>query len=476
LEGKFLKYYGLRNYPDTLQRIIKLGPRDIAFIQSMDGKTPLEYITTKHPPSKRIRSLLTQGVVVDQSQWRDLPTGLNQARYCRKCGANDFMIPGLEFDSTATCALCQAQEHLTGELGTPLPTMTGNELGRAQTKSRFDVALMYTGGKDSSYLLYYLAKVLKLRVLACTWTIPFMSANARASIQAARKRLDNVEFVERTVLPQDLQKLYKASLDLQGNTCLCPSLAYVIFYPLLVAEKIPYIVTGVEEAQHKNMIYNGFIPLNIYKLATSPLVQNVINLFRILTLQPPYKRGQLATVTYLKQLTHNNSTLKKVLGYHNEMVEHLHTAFNTVPEILQPLKEVLTKCNRTGNIPVFVNIDMNNISPNQTYAWEEIKELLKAELDWQGTGEDKGLHTSCMVEDGKDYSQFIQFRNMESMLIPFSPVELSAAVQAGNITREQALAEQRKMPGFSLEPPPACRIMQECNGGPCWRTEQCVYK
>jgi tRNA(Ile)-lysidine synthase TilS/MesJ len=35
-------------------------------------------------------------------------------------------------------------------------------------KGRFDVAVFYTGGKDSTFLLYYLAKVKNLRVLALT--------------------------------------------------------------------------------------------------------------------------------------------------------------------------------------------------------------------------------------------------------------------------------------------------------------------
>lgn len=468
LEGTTLNYYGLRNYPCTLRRKIKLRPKEAAIINAMDGQTFLKDIARKFPPTKKIRNLMAQGIVVDLCQVRGLPTSLDSAQYCVKCAANDFMLPGLEFDAAGTCALCQGEEHLTGKLTTPLLTLTGQTLQARASKSRFDVALMYTGGKDSSFLLYYLAKVLKLRVLACTWVIPYMAPNVLANIQAAKDRLPNVEFVERTILPRDLDRMYKTSLELQGNTCLCPSLAYVIFYPLLVSERIPFIVSGVEEAQHKNMIYNGFIPLHVYELATSPLVHHILNFFRILTLRPPYKRGQLATITYLKQLTRKNSLLQKALGYNNEAVEHIHASFSAVPEILKPLKKALARSNRTGNIPTLVNIDMNSISPNQSYAWKDIKELLRKELDWQGTGkQDKGLHTSCIVEDGKDYSQFIRFRNMESMLIPFSPVELSAAVRAGNITRKQALAEQQTLAGFSLEPPPACRIMQQCDGRPC---------
>ena len=45
---------------------------------------------------------------------------------------------------------------------------------------RYDAAVFYTGGKDSSYLLYQLARVQKLRVLSLTWETPFISDWARA--------------------------------------------------------------------------------------------------------------------------------------------------------------------------------------------------------------------------------------------------------------------------------------------------------
>lgn len=330
--------------------------------------------------------------------------------------------------------------------------------------------MMYTGGKDSSFLLYYLAKVCNLRVLACTWAIPYLSSNAKANIQAAKERLPNVEFIERTILPDHLKAMYQTSLQLQGNTCLCPSLAYIIFYPLLVAESIPVIISGVEEAQHKNMVINGFVSPFICNLANSKLLKTALNLFRVLTLRPPYKNGQLQTVTYLKQLVHGNKWAQKILGYHNEMAEHLTTIFRSVPAITQPLAATLKKIDRSGNIPVLVNIDFNKISPTGVYHWDTIKKLLKDELGWNGTeetGRDKGLHTSCLVEDAKDYSQFIRFRNMESMLIPFSAIELSTAVTSGNITREQAMRELLNMPGFSLNSPAGYETMRSCQGLPC---------
>ena len=476
LEGNSLYYYGLRNYPYTLQRIIKLSQHEVEFITTFNGYTTLHELLKSHVLTKMLKRLLSENIIVDVNNVRKIPNSPDEAQYCTNCIANDFIIPGLEFDINGKCALCQADEHIINSISTPIPTLTKNDLffiknkdtcNKNRNKSRFDIALMYTGGKDSSFLLYYLAKVCKLRVLACTWTIPFMSPNAKANIKAAKERLKNVEFVERKILPEHLNIMYKTSMQLQKNTCLCPSLAYVIFYPLFVLEQVPYIVSGVEDVQHKNMILNGFIPLNIYKASNSKLLHTLINVLRIITFKPPYKKGQLETLTYLKQLAYKNNftnnLAKKIFNYQNEMVEYLSTIFNTVPEILNPLVDTLKKIKRSKNIPALVNINLNSISPGGIYNWDSIKKILNKELGWQGTkqsGNDKGLHTSCIVEDGKDHSQFTRFLNMESMIIPFSAVELSSAVTSGNLSREQALDELKKMPGFSTEPPLGYKLMQ----------------
>ena len=90
-------------------------------------------------------------------------------------------------------------------------------------KSRFDIAVFYTGGKDSTYLLYYLSKVVKLRVLALTWEIPYMSSCAKESIENAKQKLDSVEFISRRVSNLALRKIYRELYALSRNTCACPS-------------------------------------------------------------------------------------------------------------------------------------------------------------------------------------------------------------------------------------------------------------
>ena len=167
LDGKVLRYYGLRNKENLFNNTVKLNKRQIAVI----NKLPCELNDKER---KTVAKLLGKQIV-DESLLKTTPKSLDEATFCVNCAANDYIIPGLEFDGQGRCPMCQTKEE-TSKLKSIVPVK--NDFPRAK-KSRFDVAVFYTGGKDSTYLLYYLAKVRKLRVLALTWEIPFMSAQRR---------------------------------------------------------------------------------------------------------------------------------------------------------------------------------------------------------------------------------------------------------------------------------------------------------
>ena len=205
-EGKSLYYYGLRNRENLFCNRVRISAKQRAIIDRFPKDlTPAE--------KKTLAGLL--GVqVVEESQLRRIPKNLHEARFCTECCANDFIIPGLEFDDRGRCPMCQTARE-TASLKSVVPVVT--DLPRAK-KSRFDVALFYTGGKDSTFLLYYLAKVKGLRVLALTWEIPFLSPHAKASIDGAKKAFPNVEFLVRTISADDLRAVYRKLYELSGNT------------------------------------------------------------------------------------------------------------------------------------------------------------------------------------------------------------------------------------------------------------------
>ena len=449
LEGKFLRYYGLRKKPYLLENTIKLKKKERAALSAL--------LSGLAPDLKALSRLIEREIIVPKEKIRTVPSSLDQARFCHSCVANDFMIPGIEFDDEGLCPMCASAAE-TEKFQSVLPVKS--EFPRSR-KSRFDVAVFYTGGKDSTYLLYYLAKVKGLRVLALTWEIPFISPSAEKSIASAKRCFPNVEFVSRRVSDDDLRKIYRKLFKLNGNTCACPSLAYVLFYPLLVGEKVPYFVAGYEPAQMKNLYYNNMAPPIAYRFSENKFLNFLLNLGRALTLRKPFRPGQFHALATMRQLAFGDSFFKKISGYKNVFLSNVIESLHEVPAIVKPLKRAVRVSSLTGNIPAFVHVDFNKISPGGVYKWEEVKSLLVEEAGWAPPAATaKGLHTSCSIEKCKEHTQFVRFYRMESPMIPFSAIELALVTRDKNLTREQAIAEIKHHLGFSLTPPVECALME----------------
>ena len=449
LENNILRYYGLRNRPDMFKNTVKLTKKQKTIIKKLPCELTVDEVNA-------LKNLI--GVQIVKSENKTIiPSSLDEARFCKTCIANDFMIPGIEFDADGRCPICQSAD-ITKNLKSIVPIMN---IFPKSKKSRFDVAVFYTGGKDSTYLLYYLSKVLNLRVLALTREIPYMSECAEKSIENAKKSLDSVEFISRKISNDDLRKIYKKLYALSENTCACPSLAYVLFYPELVANKVPYFVAGNEPAQILGLYFNHMAPKIAYTFPQNKVLNLFLNIGRILTLHPPLKKGQFHTLATMKQLAYGDSKIKNMAGYSNQLVYNVCEAIKEVPNILNPLRRAIRSSSWTGNIPAFVQVDFDEICDG-VYQWRKIKDTIIRECGWVAPEEtDKGLHTSCKIEKCKEYSQFVRFYYMRSTMIPFSALEIAIASRKNNLSREEALQELKKSLGFSLDKIPECALMQE---------------
>ena len=449
LENGIMRYYGLRNQPVTFKNTVKLTKKQKEIIEKLPCELTSDEIGI-------LKNLIGVQIVKSEDK-RAIPRALDEARFCKTCIANDFMIPGIEFDADGRCPICQSADK-TKDLKSIVPIM--NNFPRSK-KSRFDVAVFYTGGKDSTYLLYYLSKVLKLRVLALTWEIPYMSESAKKSIENAKRSLDSVEFISRKVSNDDLRKIYNKLYALSENTCACPSLAYVLFYSELVANKVPYFVAGNEPAQLLGLYFNHMAPKIAYTFPDSKGLNFLLNVGRAFTLRPPLKKGQFHTLATMKQLAYGDSKIKNMAGYSNELVYNVCEAIKEAPNILNPLKRAIRASSRSGNIPAFVQVDFDEISGG-AYEWQKIKDVIIRECGWVAPEEsDKGLHTSCKIEKCKEHSQFARFYHMRSTMIPFSALEIAIASRSNNLSREEAMEELKKSLGFSLDEIPECAIMRE---------------
>lgn len=448
LENDCLIYYGLRNKENMFKNKIKLNKDQITIVKLL----PKELSVIE---KSKIHSLIGKQVVLEENIVK-IPTSINEARFCTNCVANDYMIPGIEFNEDGLCPMCQTKLE-TKDFQSVVPIM--NKFPKSK-KSRFDVAVFYTGGKDSTYLLYYLSKVLNLKVLALTWELPYMSSSALKSIESAKTKLDNVEFITRYVNNDDLRKMYRLLYSLSENTCACPSLAYVLFYPELVANKVPYFIAGNEPAQLQGLYYNHMAPKIAYKFANNKFLNVLINFGRIITLHPPLKKGQFHTLMTMKQLANKNKLFMKISGYKNELLNNVVCSINSVNHMVTPLKRAIRASSWSGNIPAFVQVDFNEIAGGK-YDWRKVKDTIIKECGWHSPEEfDKGLHTSCKIEKCKEYSQFQRFYYMRSTMIPFSAIEISLATREKCLSKEEAIKEINGALGFSIEEIPECQIMK----------------
>ena len=94
LTGTTLVYYGLPQPPRLFRRRISLSPSAARTVAMLDGRRPLE----DYPNLSALRRLIRRGVVVDVKDRKAAPASLDEARFCRRCAANDYAIPGLELD------------------------------------------------------------------------------------------------------------------------------------------------------------------------------------------------------------------------------------------------------------------------------------------------------------------------------------------------------------------------------------------
>ena len=452
LENRKLHYYGLRSFPNLFKNDITVSKKQAKILTSLPRELSSKELSL-------LKNLIGKQVVQNHER-KSIPQNLSEATFCTNCCANDFLIPGMEFDDKGLCPMCQTTDEVKS-LKSVVPIVEDIPLSK---KSRFDIALFYTGGKDSTYLLYYLSKVKNLRVLALTWEIPYISESAAKSIENAKKAFQNVEFITRSVNQTELKRFYNKLYLLSGNTCACPSLAYLLFYPELVANRVPYFAAGNEPVQMLGLYYNHMAPKFAYSFATNHLLTFLLNAGRVRTLRPPLKQGQFQTLMTMKQLAYGDHPVKKLSGYESELVSNVVKAIQSVPELLPPFKRSIKYSSRTGNVPAFVHFDLDAINGGN-YDWNRVKAILVNECGWVAPeDENKALHTSCKIEKCKDHTQFVRFYHCKSKMIPFSALEFSLASKKCGRSKEESLYEMEHLLGFSLDEIPECAIMRQFLG------------
>lgn len=101
--------------------------------------------------------------------------------------------PGIRYDNKGICNFCKQEKYVENSyLGIEaLKSHIKSVLKKNDSKDRlYDAAVAFSGGRDSTYLLYYIKKVLNLSVIAVTMTHDFMAAQTLKNIELVTKKLE----------------------------------------------------------------------------------------------------------------------------------------------------------------------------------------------------------------------------------------------------------------------------------------------
>jgi hypothetical protein len=291
---------------------------------------------------------------------------------------------------------------------------------------QYDALAGLSGGKDSTFVLYQLAKVHGLRVLAFTIDNGFFNEWARGRVEEMVDKLD-VDHLFLEVPKEILAPLYKMSIMATGAPCSgCSYAVYAATVKLAEERKIPMAVHGRSRPQmFRQLSFEGHDPF-------TPFIRSA--------LEPIASRDLKAA--YAESVRRIEAALPP------QMVDGLMQRF--FPTFTKMEKGPSDDAGQTGEdgsptltefVPYFIY---------HPYEERKMVKLLEEEIGWRPPGDyDILKHFDCDAHDAAGYLYHI----VEGR--PHVLPELSVMIREGQLTRDEAakrLQQERSdvFPGQSM--------------------------
>ncbi|WP_171212345.1 non-ribosomal peptide synthetase [Ruegeria sp. HKCCA5426] len=168
---------------------------------------------------------------------------------CKNCGLTDA-VPGVHFDTQDMCTICaefytykdragayfRAEPELEDKIAQAVRASTG----------KYDVLMMLSGGKDSTYAAYRLAAY-GPRVLAVTLDNGYISDEAKENIQRV---VDDLNWDHRYLSTDKMNQIFVDSLKTHSNVCQgCFKALYTLAFRTALSEGAAMVVTGLSRGQ-----------------------------------------------------------------------------------------------------------------------------------------------------------------------------------------------------------------------------------
>lgn len=261
---------------------------------------------------------------------------------------------------------------------------------RAKSKHKeFDALIPFSGGKDSSYVLYVAKKELGLNCLAYTANNGYLSQYAKDNITEACAKL-GVEHISYRFNKKLMNRLYALFIRKTGYSCsVCMRAIQIGIYKVADMYDIPLVIQGTSSRTElplsREMVEHGRLPHVRCVLEDEPIA---VDCKRLLS----------------------DMSIRRKIG---------HALFR-----LSGRKHLITYA--WFNLPDY--IDWN---------YKIIDDTIKRELNWKSPKEAE--HMDCIIHPIQKYIQIRRFPDLD-----LDRLRLARLIMAGQVTREEALHKLEK--------------------------------
>jgi N-acetyl sugar amidotransferase len=169
---------------------------------------------------------------------------------CRICNLPET-YETIEFDKEGVCNICRQKEFKDDKIDwAARETMLGNLIEKHRGKYEYDCILPFSGGKDSTYTLWYLIKKYNIRPLVVQFNHGFMRQGLLDNNQRTLKKM-GVDVISFTPNWQLVKRLMLESLIRKGDFCWhCHT--GIFSYPMHIALKYqtPLVFWGEPSSEY----------------------------------------------------------------------------------------------------------------------------------------------------------------------------------------------------------------------------------
>lgn len=327
---------------------------------------------------------------------------------CKKC-ILPHTYPDIQFDSHCICNFCldYPKKNKASNKGLFHDLERLIEKYRGKSK-KYDVIVGLSGGKDSSYVAYYLKKKYNLKILGVNYDIGYRSAYAIKNLEAV---VDKLKIDLLTIRPNQafLKKLFSHFLQKRGEFCsVCGNLGHLM----------------VASFSWNQSLSLGFSPLMVGGWSKKYELQHGISVTSM-----PYFFENL-THELLEELMNQTFIEEKVVKNYMKLKDPRQAQIGTDDH------------KRLGKYI------MNMIQLPDYITWNirEIPHILSNELGWSHPPDVHESHFDCDLFPIKEYLKFRKYGLTQET------IKNSRLIREGLMTRQEAmermLLEQRTEPEF----------------------------